>query len=507
MKTQIHPKALGLTIMACLLAVVAQGQLLQDTFNAAAIDASLWQTATPFSDSMMFASNGFAVFKNRGRLLSVADLPNAIDVRGRFAFATSSHDSFVIQTRCDGGATSPTAYFDRGIEFGFSIQGDDGQMAQNVWIYRYDYPNRSPLEIKRGTFPMTTNVFYDFRLTDDGTNTALYVNDLSRPLIEGRVTDSLGHRLGLFNREGAGGGAPINAGGAVQLDYLIANPVLPSNPALPSLKIYPAIELEFATDFGRCYSIQYSTDLATWSPLGGPVIGTGGTYNLLLSTKNTEKRFYRLTNTFDLSPGLVASYRFDGSATDCSINGNHGIANNVTLTTNRFGRANAAYRFAGTSDSYIRVPNSPSLNVSKAITLAAWINFEVGGTVFPRILNKNTYELATGEAFRSERRFFLTLNEGATATQLGTANDVLQAGRWHFVVGTYDGTLMLLYVDGVLAAATVVHTEIRATDFDLNIGRTVPSGEANYKGLIDDVRIYDRALSASEITMLMNEPD
>src|SRR5262249_59485944 len=118
-----------------------------------------------------------------------------------------------------------------------------------------------------------------------------------RPLIEGQVTDSLGHRLGLFNREGAGGGASINAGGAVQLDYLIVNPIPPSNPGLPLLKIYPAIELEFATDFGRCYAIQYSTDLASWLRLGATVTGSGGNYTLLCSPRNTGDGLYRRTDT------------------------------------------------------------------------------------------------------------------------------------------------------------------------------------------------------------------
>ena len=172
----------------------------------------------------------------------------------------------------------------------------------------------------------------------------------------------------------------------------------------PTLKIYPAIELEFTTTLGLCYQIQYSSNLVTWQPLGVSVPGTGSTYNLLVSTKNTGRRFYRLATMNDATPGLVAFYRFDGSPADCSTNGNHGVAHNVTLTTNRFGRANAAYRFAGSSDSFISAPTSRSLEITNAITLAAWINFEVGGTFSPRVINKYSYELDTTEAFRSTRR-------------------------------------------------------------------------------------------------------
>jgi len=176
------------------------------------------------------------------------------------------------------------------------------------------------------------------------------------------------------------------------------------------------------------------------------------------------------------------------------------------LVTNRFGRPDAAYYFAGNSDSYIGVPNSSSLNITNAITLAAWINFEVGGTVFPRIINKFAYELATGEFFRATRRLYFTI-EGSAQTQLASPAEILQAGRWHFVAATYDGTLLLLYVDGLAVASTVAPGGIVPTTLDLNIGRNVENSADNYQGLIDDVRIYNRALSCAEISVLFNETE
>jgi len=204
--------------------------------------------------------------------------------------------------------------------------------------------------------------------------------------------------------------------------------------------------------------------------------------------------------------GHEASYRFDGSPADCSTNGNHGIAYNVTLAPDRFGRANSAYRFAGTSDSYIRVPHSSSLDITNTITLVAWINFEVGGTVYPRIVRKYGYDLATGMASSSTRRLYFTINSPAQ-TGLSTPTEILQAGRWHFVAATYDGTLMLVYVDGVLRAATVAAGGMAPSNLDVNIGRNPENNSDNYKGLIDDVRIFNRALSSPEITALFNETE
>src|SRR6185503_16248261 len=262
---------------------------------------------------------------------------------------------------------------------------------------------------------------------------------------------------------------------------------LPPPPPPVTLRIHSAIELEFTTVAGQCYQVQSSPDLVIWTPLGGPVSGNGASHNLLVSTKNTAGRFYRLALTGETAPGLVASYRFDGSPADCSTNGNHGIAHNVMLATNRFGKANAAYQFAGTSDSYISVPHSPTLDITNTITLAAWINFEVGGTVFPRIINKKNYELATGEFFRTSRQLHFSISN-PTQTILSTPTDILQAGRWHFVVATYDGSRLLEYVDGTLLATTVAPGGLMSTSLNLNIGRNSENGSDSFKGLIDDVR-------------------
>lgn len=61
-----------------------------------------------------------------------------------------------------------------------------------------------------------------------------------------------------------------------------------------------------------------------------------------------------------LADGLVAHYKFDGNANDSSGNGNNGVVHGATLTTDRFGNANSAYKFDG-EDDWIQVPNSTSL--------------------------------------------------------------------------------------------------------------------------------------------------
>lgn len=73
-----------------------------------------------------------------------------------------------------------------------------------------------------------------------------------------------------------------------------------------------------------------------------------------------------------LTRGLIAYYPFDGNANDVSGNGNNGTPeNNIQLTADRFGIANSAYNFDGVDD-YIRIPNSSSLDVSTAMSVALY---------------------------------------------------------------------------------------------------------------------------------------
>jgi len=271
------------------------------------------------------------------------------------------------------------------------------------------------------------------------------------------------------------------------------------------LRIYPAVELQFTTDAGKYYQIESSSNLVNWTATGSLIIGTGSDFNLLVSTKDTNHRFFR-SQEVDATPGLVAFYRFDGSATDSSTNGNHGIPSNITSTTNRFGRLNAAYQFSGAVGSFVRVPHSPSLDITKSITLAAWINFEVGGSSSPRIINKSVYDLSTATASQAIRTIGFTIKESGESLLL-TPTQVAHAGKWHFAAGTFDGSLMRIYLDAELVAEREAPAGIRANDLDVNIGMNTDNGDDRYKGIIDDAQIYNRALTIEEIRALFNKAD
>jgi hypothetical protein len=93
---------------------------------------------------------------------------------------------------------------------------------------------------------------------------------------------------------------------------------------------------------------------------------------------------YAQIPTYVPTNGLVAYYPFNGNANDESGNGNNGINNGATLTTDRFGNINKAYNFNGSSN-YISVPFSSTIGVQQKISVSFWVYFN-GGSCGPRIM-------------------------------------------------------------------------------------------------------------------------
>jgi len=203
----------------------------------------------------------------------------------------------------------------------------------------------------------------------------------------------------------------------------------------------------------------------------------------------------------------VASYSFSGNANDLSGMNNHGTVNGADLTTNRFGDLNSAYYFNGTSDN-IRVPVSASLNFTDAITVSFWMN--------PAELysSRESYPISHGNW---ENRWKVSIIEGndkrirwtvKTTAGIKDLDSKVKAAinTWYHVVALYDGSNFEIFVNGALDNHTSFSGTIMTTNIDLMIGQTVPNvSQYNFKGVIDDVRIYDYALSTEEIAQLYGE--
>ncbi|MCX6230246.1 MAG: T9SS type A sorting domain-containing protein [Bacteroidetes bacterium] len=218
----------------------------------------------------------------------------------------------------------------------------------------------------------------------------------------------------------------------------------------------------------------------------------------------------------NLDSGLVAKYNFNGNANDSSGYGNHGLVYGATLTADRFGNPNSAYHFNGLNN-YILVANSASLNPTNAITLCAWYkpeSFSNDGST--GIIDKGytsynppyyQYRFATPGEYSSATydMFSFSVTSNNISNGFNTPNHFYTVGNWYFLVGTYDGTTLKFYINNVLIQSMPMSGPLNAYNTPLYIGRNSIDPTGFLKGTVDNVRIYDRALSVPEINVLYIE--
>ncbi len=211
--------------------------------------------------------------------------------------------------------------------------------------------------------------------------------------------------------------------------------------------------------------------------------------------------------------GLVAYYPFDGDTNDYSGNGNHGtIIGDVEPAPGRHGNPNGAYRFPGEPFNYISIRDAEVLHLS-SFTLSAWVfsdseDYGSGPVDLPvlrPIINKGR-DIVNGS-------YRLNVNGVGAQNLYGGSNDasvdhIPQLGQWHMVTGTVKGDQARLYIDGKLQAETILSFPFSYGNSDpLAIGMhyypgVPPQWAYPFKGVIDEVRIYNRAFSPSEVNSL-----
>jgi Concanavalin A-like lectin/glucanases superfamily len=205
------------------------------------------------------------------------------------------------------------------------------------------------------------------------------------------------------------------------------------------------------------------------------------------------------------STGLVAGYGFEeGSGTvagDTSGNGHAGTLAAGT-TWNPVGRFGGALQFNGAT-SGVTIPDAPGLDLTAAMTLEAWVYPTVAPAGWRGIVGKDTdrYYLMAGSSNGVPA-------VGGTFTVGGNANtyapSALPVNTWTHLAATFDGTTVRLFVNGLPVATSPQTGALTTSNAVLTIGHNV-YGE-HFAGLIDEVRLYNRALSGDEILADMKTP-
>ncbi|MGH7992665.1 MAG: LamG-like jellyroll fold domain-containing protein, partial [Limisphaerales bacterium] len=266
---------------------------------------------------------------------------------------------------------------------------------------------------------------------------------------------------------------------------------------------------------GVTYYVMASTNLAAPLALGQRVAtnifsGNGQFTNSIPINPSVPQAFMIVATTLPAKvPGLVAAYSFDeGAGTnvmDSSGNTNKGTIGTATWTP--YGKYGSALVFDG-STSFVTVKDSASLHLTTGMTLEAWVSpvnngndaggdyadiiYKGGDNYYLEGSSPHNYAPAGGGTF------------GATDTATYGTNGLLDS-RWSHMAVTYDGSVLRLYVNGVQVSSQAQAGNILTSTSALQIG-----GDSTYiqyfLGAIDDVRVYNLALTAAQIQADMNLP-
>ena len=213
------------------------------------------------------------------------------------------------------------------------------------------------------------------------------------------------------------------------------------------------------------------------------------------------------------TPTLVGYWRFDdGTGTVATDSSGQQPPNNGTLVagpTWTTGKVGGALALDGSND-LVDVHDSPSLEISGGITLAAWIKPNAVAT--QRVITKdygtaNGYELSLSSSGHAFVRFDQATS-GDTYRLDANASYPTDGNTWVHLAATYDGATIKIYVNGVLDNSKATTFTIGTNNVDLGLGADVGSGSGTntLKGQMDEVRIYNRALSDQDIQALTVSP-
>ena len=215
--------------------------------------------------------------------------------------------------------------------------------------------------------------------------------------------------------------------------------------------------------------------------------------------------------TVNNNAGLVAAYNFDegtgSTLIDRSGQGNTGTISGAAWTTQ--GRFGSALSFDGLND-WVTVNDAPALDLTTGVTLEAWVYPTANGGGIPR--NVLIKERTGGEVYNlyantetNVPRIYVVRAAQPNKPWDARGTSQLPLNTWTHLAATYDGTTLRIFVNGVQVGTRSVSGALLTSTGALRLGGNSIWGEY-FQGRLDDIRIYNRALSAAQIQADMASP-
>ena len=231
------------------------------------------------------------------------------------------------------------------------------------------------------------------------------------------------------------------------------------------------------------------------------LIPQGATGQITLDTMCAAIRTaYIRVPAYCISNGLLALYPLNGDFLDYSVNARNAYGSNATPSQDRFGLQNQAFMLSGIN-SFIETAINENLPLgSSARTLSIWVNptknttddQTLFGYGVPDVNNTSCYLNIYNGRFR-----FVAWGDDLKGSIPPSLN------VWQHLVVTYNGSTAIMYLNGAEIGRAAM--KLNTSNSVISIGRYPILNKAYFTGLIDDVRLYNRALSIDEILSLYGE--
>lgn len=207
-----------------------------------------------------------------------------------------------------------------------------------------------------------------------------------------------------------------------------------------------------------------------------------------------------------LPDNLISYYNLNGNSND-SVNSNNGTDTSVSYSAS-YGKLSSGASYSSGSSSKTSIASNANLDFTSALTISGWINPQSFATPCYMITKFRSSSWSSGgggqwmlrvnDANNIEANIYLASLTGAVATGLS-----LTTGTWYHVCFTYDGSNIVIYLNGSSVKTQAASGSISAGSFGADIGGNSLAGEYGSQYL-DEIGIWSRALSSAEITQLYN---